>query len=78
MTVYHQCFTFQPDDSTLPTMSKSAAVLLICFTAAILGFSTWQLFLGKLEAAFSALPFLVILYLFVAPWKKQTPRNEQS
>ena len=59
-------------------MSKSAAVLLICFITAILGFATWQLFLGRFEAAFSALPFLVILYLFVAPWKKQTPRNYQS
>jgi hypothetical protein len=28
-------------------------------------FSTWQLFKGNLEAAFSALPFLLIVYLFV-------------
>ena len=77
LSVYHQCFTFQPVDSILPIMSTSAAVLLLCFTIAILGFATWQLFLGRLEAAFSALPFLVILYLFVAPWKKQTPRNQQ-
>jgi len=50
-------------------MNKSAAILLLCFIVAILSFAIWQLFMGKFEAAFSALPFLVVIYLFVKPWK---------
>jgi hypothetical protein len=42
-------------------------VALVQFTVALLvvGFGTWQLFLGNLEAAFSTMPFLVIWYLFL-------------
>ncbi len=39
--------------------------MLLCFIVAVFGFATWQLFLGRFEAAFSALPFLVICYFFV-------------
>ena len=51
-------------------MSKTAALALILFVAAIMGFATWQLFLGHFEAAFAALPFLVICYFFVKPWQR--------
>ncbi|MCM2358068.1 MAG: hypothetical protein NDI77_07960 [Geobacteraceae bacterium] len=51
-------------------MKKLAAVLATIFVLAIVSFSTWQLFLGNLEAAFSTLPFLLILYLFM---KAQQP-----
>lgn len=51
-------------------MNKSSALFLILFVLCIVGYSTWQLFSGNLEAAFSALPFLVIVYLFVKPWKR--------
>lgn len=44
---------------------KLPAILLITFVLFLVGFSTWQLFLGNLEAAFSSLPFLFIIYLFV-------------
>lgn len=50
-------------------MSKPAAIALILFVVSILTFITWQLFLGHFEAAFSALPFLIICYLFVKPWQ---------
>lgn len=56
-------------------MSKTAAIFLICFTVLIFNFVTWQLFAGNFEAAFSALPFLIIIYLFLAPWKKRTPEE---
>jgi hypothetical protein len=46
-------------------MKKLPAILLFMFVLFLVGFSTWQLFLGNLEAAFSSLPFLLILYLFV-------------
>lgn len=47
-------------------MKKLSATLLLLLLLVIVSFSTWQLFRGNLEAAFSALPFLLILYLFVA------------
>ena len=52
-------------------MSKPAAIFLILYVLAIVCYSTWQMFKGDLEAAFSALPFLILAYLFVKPWKRQ-------
>jgi hypothetical protein len=46
-------------------LKKLPAILLTIFVLFLVGFSTWQLFLGNLEAAFSSLPFLLIIYLFV-------------
>ena len=46
-------------------MSKSVAYFTLCFAIAVIGFATWQLFCGNLMAAFSALPFLLIIYLYV-------------
>ncbi len=46
-------------------MNKLSACLLLIFLLAIISFGTWQLFLGNFEAAFSTLPFLVIVYFFV-------------
>jgi succinate dehydrogenase hydrophobic anchor subunit len=46
-------------------LQKLPAVILIIFVLFLVAFSTWQLFHGNLEAAFSSLPFLLIVYLFV-------------
>jgi hypothetical protein len=46
-------------------LKKLPAILLISFVIFLVAFGTWQLFLGNLEAAFSSLPFLLIIYLFV-------------
>jgi hypothetical protein len=46
-------------------MNKLTAYLLIIFLLILVFFGTWQLFLGNFEAAFSTLPFLVIIYFFV-------------
>jgi hypothetical protein len=46
-------------------MKKLPAILLFVFVLFLVAFSTWQLFHGNLEAAFSSLPFLLIIYLFV-------------
>jgi len=51
-------------------MNKVSALLLLIFLLVIVAFSTWQFFLGNLEAAFSALPFLVIIYFFLNSQKK--------
>ena len=46
-------------------LKKLPTILLLIFVLLLVTFSTWQLFLGKIEAAFSSLPFLLIAYLFV-------------
>ena len=46
-------------------VKKLPVFILIIFVAFLMTFSTWQLFRGNLEAAFSALPFLLIVYLFL-------------
>lgn len=51
-------------------MNKLSALLLILFLLVLVTFGTWQLFAGNLEAAFSTLPFLLILYLFVKNLRK--------
>jgi hypothetical protein len=44
-------------------LKKLPATLLTVFVFFLVAFSTWQLFHGNLEAAFSSLPFLLIIYL---------------
>lgn len=46
-------------------LKKLPVVLLFSFVLFLVTFCTWQLFQGNLEAAFSTLPFLLIIYLFV-------------
>jgi hypothetical protein len=52
-------------ETTSNILKKLPAILLFMFVLFLVGFSTWQLFHGNLEAAFSSLPFLLIVYLFV-------------
>lgn len=59
-----------PEGYRIVLMKKIPAFFLILFLLAIVSFSTWQLFLGNLEAAFSTVPFLVILYFFVVSRQK--------
>jgi hypothetical protein len=47
------------------SLKKLPILLLFVFVLFLVAFSTWQLFHGNLEAAFSSLPFLLIIYLFV-------------
>jgi hypothetical protein len=46
-------------------LKKLPVILLLIFVLFLVAFSTWQLFHGNLEAAFSSLPFLLIIYLFI-------------
>jgi hypothetical protein len=50
-------------------MSKATAILILLFVIVVFSFGTWQMFAGNLEAAFTALPFLVIIFLFVKRYK---------
>jgi hypothetical protein len=59
-----------PCGCNIARMNKVSALLLLIFLLAIVSFSTWQLFVGNLEAAFSALPFLLIIYLFLKTQRK--------
>jgi hypothetical protein len=46
-------------------MKRLGAIFMLVFVLAVFSFGTWQLFAGNLEAAFTALPFLVIIFFFV-------------
>jgi len=50
-------------------MNKPVAIFTILFALAVITFGTWQLFKGNLEAAFSTFPFLLIIYIFVKPFR---------
>jgi membrane protein implicated in regulation of membrane protease activity len=50
-------------------MNKPVAIFTIFFALAVITFGTWQLFKGNLEAAFSTFPFLLIIYIFVKPFR---------
>ena len=53
------------EQGTCNILKRLPLILLTLFVFFLVGFSTWQLFRGNLEAAFSSLPFLLIIYLFV-------------
>ena len=53
------------EESQHNILKKLLAILLTLFVLLLVGFSTWQLFHGNIAAAFSSLPFLLIIYLFV-------------
>lgn len=42
------------------------AAVLILLVVAILGFSTWQMFLGNFGAAMASMPLLLMFYLLLA------------
>jgi hypothetical protein len=52
-------------------MMKPAAIFIILFTLAVIAFGTWQMFAGNLEAAFSSFPFLLIIYVFIRPFRRE-------
>jgi hypothetical protein len=56
---------------TIRPMSRPAAIFLILFALAVIGFGTWQLYAGNLEGAFSSFPFLLIIYIFIRPFRRQ-------
>lgn len=59
----------RPADVHYWTMSKLSAILILIFVVAVFSFGTWQMYAGNLEAAFTALPFLIIIFLFVKRFK---------
>ena len=55
---------------TIPPMNRPAAIFMIFFSLAVISFGTWQLFAGNLEGALSSFPFLLIIYVFLKPFRK--------
>ena len=53
------------EEQSSNTLKKLPVILILIFVIFLVAFSTWQLFHGNIEAAFSSLPFLLIVYLFV-------------
>jgi hypothetical protein len=53
------------EETARNTLKKLPVILLFSFVLFLVAFCTWELFQGNLEAAFSTLPFLLIIYLFV-------------
>jgi hypothetical protein len=46
-------------------MKRILAVIQLIVIILIVGFGTWQLYLGHFEQAFVTLPFLIIYYVFI-------------
>jgi len=51
-------------------LNKSFQIFLLIFVIILVVFSTWQLFMGNLEAAFSMFPFLVIIFFLIKKKKE--------
>lgn len=60
-------FPYGSQKVSMETMNRTAAIIMILCVAILVCFGTWQLFRGNLEAAFSTLPFLLIIYFFIRP-----------
>jgi hypothetical protein len=52
-------------------MTRFTAIVMLCFIIILVAFATWQFYVGNLEAGMSALPFLVIVYLFMMNRRKR-------
>jgi hypothetical protein len=53
------------EEATPNLLKKPPVIMLFIFVIFLVAFCTWEMFQGNLEAAFSTLPFLFIIYLFV-------------
>jgi amino acid transporter len=53
-------------------MKKAAAVIQILIVLLIVGYGTYNLFLGNFEQSMITMPFLVIYYVFVVVRQKRT------
>lgn len=49
----------------MAAMNKILAAIAIVVTVLVIAFSTIQLYRGNLEASFSTVPFLLVLYFFL-------------
>ncbi len=60
------------DEKPGGAFAKFVAGLQILIIIAIVGFATWQLFLGNFTAAMTTFPLLVIYWFFLTAWQKRS------
>ena len=70
MPVTHNKATTAREGGT-ETMKRLLAVIQIIIIILIIGFSTWQLYLGNFELAVVGFPFLVVYYVFVIAMQRR-------
>jgi hypothetical protein len=46
-------------------MKRILAAIQVIIIVLIVGFGTWQLYLGNFELALASFPFLVVYYVFI-------------
>jgi hypothetical protein len=51
--------------SETKVMKRILATIQIIIIVLIIGFATWQLFLGNFDQAFASFPLLIIYYVFI-------------
>jgi len=55
------------------------AIVQIVFILFLVGFSTYQLFQGRLDLSLSVLPLLMGYYVFITVWnRKKQPEKENK
>jgi hypothetical protein len=58
---------------------KAVAIVQIVFILFLVGFSTYQLFQGRLDLSLSVLPLLMGYYVFITVWnRKKQPEKENK
>jgi len=59
-------------------MRKIAVLVQILIVVVIVGYGTYNLFIGNFAAAFSTFPFLMAYYVFVIARQKRAGPNESE
>jgi len=59
-------------------MKKTAAIVQIVIVLLIVGYGTYNLFLGNFEQSMTTLPLLVVYYVFVVVRQKRTPTEVEQ
>jgi hypothetical protein len=52
-------------------MKRFLAAIQIAIVIFIVGFSTWQLYLGNFELAMAGFPFLIAYYVFIVALQRR-------
>jgi len=59
-------------------MKKAAAIVQIIIVLLIVGYGTYNLFLGNFEQSMTTLPLLVVYYVFVVVRQKRTQTDVEQ
>jgi len=59
-------------------MKKAAAIVQIVIVLFIVGYGTYNLFLGNFEQSMTTLPLLVVYYVFMVARQKRSQSEEEQ